>query len=298
MKYLYSILIVVFIVFVSCERRSTTYNIDREKTMMFSDTSRLDRPFAKDPHVIFFNDKYMMYYSIPGGRDSENVLQGWGIGIAESSDLKSWNKIGEVNVDPSATYEAKGYAAPGALVRNDTVHLFYQTYGNGRDDAICHAWSVDGITFTRNSSNPIFKPIGDWNVGRAIDAEVILFNDRYYLYYATRDPDYKIQMMGVAVADGNSNFNREDWEDLSIEGPMLKPELSWELNCVEAASVIVRDQMLYMFYAGGYNNDPQQVGVAKSSDGVQWDRMFIEPFLANGQPNEWNSSESGHPHIF
>lgn len=34
------------------------------QTMMFGDTSRLGRPFSKDPHVITFKGKYLMYYSI------------------------------------------------------------------------------------------------------------------------------------------------------------------------------------------------------------------------------------------
>ncbi len=266
--------------------------------MMFGDSSRLGRPFAKDPHVIWFNNQFIMYYSVPGYTDVENNAQGWGIGIAASTDLKTWTKIGEVNIDTTAAYEAKGYAAPSALVIDGTVHLFYQTYGNWKNDAICHAWSTDGIHFTRNETNPIFRPDGDWNIGRAIDAEVILFKGKFYLYYATRDPDFKIQMMGVAVAPGNSNFNREDWEHLSVQGPILKPELPWELDCVEGASVIEKDGVLYMFYAGGYNNAPQQVGVAKSIDGVHWERMSDKPFLTNGKPNEWNSSESGHPHMF
>ena len=80
------------------------------------------------------------------------------------------------------------------------VHLFYQTYGNGKNDAICHAISSDGISFTRDATNPVFHPEGPWTCGRAIDAEVIKFKGKYYLYYATRDPGYKIQMQGVAMA--------------------------------------------------------------------------------------------------
>ena len=56
-------------------------------------------------------------------------------------------------------------------------------------------------------------------------------------------------------------------------------------------------QKLFMFYAGGYNNEPQQIGCASSSDGVRWERLSREPFLANGKPGEWNESESGHPGI-
>jgi hypothetical protein len=38
--------------------------------------------------------------------------------------------------------------------------------------------------------------------------------------------------------------------------------------------------------------------VAVSEDGVHWTRHSQEPFLTNGQPGDWNSSESGHPGIF
>lgn len=239
-----------------------------------------------------------MYYSVPGYTGKDGTVHGWGIGVAESHDLNHWKRIGEVNRDPEASYESKGFAAPCARVIGEKVHLFYQTYGNGRNDAICHAWSTDGIRFTRNGTNPVFHPDGGWNCGRAIDAEVIRFKGKYFLYYATRDTAYKIQMQGVAVAPGKTRFNREDWTNLSKDAPMLKPELPWERDCIEGASVIRKGGKLFMFYAGAYNNAPQQIGLAESADGIHWKRLSDQPFLANGKPGEWNSSESGHPHIF
>jgi len=267
-----------------------------EPGIMFGDTSRTGSPFSKDPHVIFFNGRYLMYYSIAPYKDKYNPVQGWGIGIAESSDLLNWKKIGEVN--PAADYESKGLCAPCTRVIDGMVHLFYLTYGNGRSDAICHAYSNDGIHFMRDITNPVFRPDGNWNCGRAIDAEIIKFKGEYYLYYATRDPDYKIQMQGVAVAPGTANFKHNDWKNLSTDLPILKPDLPWEKDCIEGASVIKKNGKLYMFYAGAYNNAPQQVGVAVSEDAIHWKRFSDKPFLANGKPGECNSSESGHPHIF
>ena len=263
--------------------------------MMFGDTSRIGEPFAKDPFVIHFQGNYLMYYSIPPYKDQTNPVQGWGIGIAESHDSNNWNKIGEVT--PDGEYEKRGLAAPCALVINDQVNLFYQTYGNGPKDAICHAVSTDGIHFTRNATNPIFHPTGAWNCGRAIDAEVFRFKEKYLLYFATRDPDYKVQIQGVASAPVNTNFNREQWTQLTDE-PILKPQYPWEGACIEAAALVQKDDLLYMFYAGAYNNNPQQIGVAKSDDGIKWERLSNKPFLVNGDPGEWNSSESGHPHLF
>lgn len=71
-----------------------------------------------------------------------------------------------------------------------------------------------------------------------------------------------------------------------------------EKDCVEGASVIRKGRKLYMFYAGAYNNAPQQIGVVVTKDAVTWKRLSDDPFLANGKPGEWNYSESGHPHIF
>lgn len=262
--------------------------------MMFGDTTRTGIPFSKDPHVVAFKGKYLMFYSIPpSNKPSGN--QGWGIGVAESKDLKRWKRIGEVA--PQAAYEAKGLCAPAALVRNDTIHLFYQTYGNERKDAICHAWSVDGITFIRNATNPIYAPTGDWNCGRAIDAEVVFCNDKYYLYYATRTPDYKKQIVGVATAPADASFNKECWTG-ACDKAILVPQYPWEGECIEGSSVIQKGEWMYMFYAGSYNNTPQQVGVARSKDGIKWEKMSNKPFLANGDAGTWNYCESGHPHIF
>jgi beta-1,2-mannobiose phosphorylase / 1,2-beta-oligomannan phosphorylase len=263
--------------------------------LLFGDTSRRGTPFSKDPHVIKFQNRYLLYYSVPPFSDKSKTPNGWGIGIAESRNLYDWQPVGYIT--PGAVYEKKGLCAPCAIVKDNQVHLFYQTYGNREKDAICHAVSVDGVNFQRNKTNPIFRPTGDWNVGRAIDAEVVKYKDQYLLYFATRDSSFKIQMTSVAAAPANTKFNRNDWKQLTNK-PILKPELSWEQTCVEGASVIEKNNKLYMFYAGAYNNKPQQVGVAVSLDGVKWERLSDKPFLANGKPGEWNSSESGHPHIF
>lgn len=268
----------------------TTGKAQQKPAMYFSDTSRLGRPLAKDPKVVYFRKKYWMYYSLPA-----NDKSGWGIGIATSRNLTDWQKTGEIT--PQADYEKKGLCAPGAIVRNDTLHLFYQTYGNGKNDAICHAWSVDGLHFVRNATNPVFHPTGGWTCGRAIDAEVVRFNNRYFLYFATRDTAYNVQMQGVATTSLTSSFNSNQWRQ-AADSAILKPQLPWEKNCIEAASCFVKGKHLYMFYAGGYNNEPQQIGVARSDDGVKWERLSSQPFLPNGAKGSWNESESGHPDIF
>ena len=260
--------------------------------MLWGDTSRLGRPFSKDPSVIRFRGRYLLYYSMPSYGD-QRPNDGWGIGIAESRNLYDWTKVGEFLAAEPA--EGLGVAAPLALVVDGRVHLFYQGYGRGPADAICHAVSADGLHFERDATNPIFRPSGTWTVGRAIDAEVVRLGRRWLLYAATRDPQMKVQMLAGAVSEGG--FERGAWRMLA-DRPILKPDLPWEQDCIEAPTVLRRGETLFMFYAGAYNNAPQQIGLARSTDGVTWTRVSDRPFLANGAPGAWNSSESGHPGVF
>jgi len=257
--------------------------------MLWGDTSRLGRPFAKDPSVIRFGGRYLLYYSMPG----RNSTQGWGIGIAESKNLIDWTKVGEV--PPAGDYDSQGLAAPFAKVIEGQVHLFYQTYGTGPKDAICHAVSKDGLNFERDPSNPVFRSTGAWNSGRAIDAEVARFHDKWFLYAATRDPESKVQMLVAAVSE--HGFGRGAWK-MFDEGPILKPALPWEMKCIEAPAAVQHGDTLFLFYGGAYNNAPQQIGCARSKDGLHWERIGKEPFIPVGKPGSWNSSESGHPGTF
>ena len=96
--------------------------------MRFADPSR-GRPFAKDPAVVRFGERYLLYYTVAPYGDGR-AGGGFAIGIAASDDLDNWQKIGEILPNPAAPYEANGLCAPGALVHEGRVHLFYQTYGS------------------------------------------------------------------------------------------------------------------------------------------------------------------------
>lgn len=252
--------------------------------------------------MIAFGGRYLLYFSLPPLPSDEAGPQpstpapapaGWGIGVAESTDLRSWRTVAEL--PQLGDTDASGRAAPGAVVVDGTVHLFVQSYGRGAADAILHAVSEDGLRFVPAGDQPVFAPRGAWCSGRAIDADAVVFGDHLILGYATRDPTMRTQLVGFASAPLDSGFGRGTWTDLSADGPALAPTLGWEQDCIEAPALCVREGQLVAFYAGGYNNAPQQIGVATSPDGVRWTRLSDEPFLPCGAPGAWNSSESGHP---
>ncbi|MFA6561469.1 MAG: family 43 glycosylhydrolase [Verrucomicrobiia bacterium] len=269
------------------------------RVMMFGDSLRLGRPFAKDPCVLKLGGRYLLYYSTAPYDKTlapPGASKGWAIGIAESTNLIDWKKVAEIL--PEQECEKNGLVNGRAILLGGKVHFFYNTYGNGKLDAICHAVSDDGLLFRRNPTNPIIRATGNWNSGRGIDCDVIEHGSKLLLYFATRDPSMKVQMLVAAAADRHSDFGRSAWKQLG-DGPVLKPELPWETKCIEAPAPVRHDGKIYLFYGGGYNNDPQQIGCAVSDDGLRFTRLFVErPLLPHGKPGEWNSSESGHPGIF
>ncbi|MDR1964429.1 MAG: family 43 glycosylhydrolase [Planctomycetaceae bacterium] len=278
-----------------------------EPKMKWGDTERqFDKngqpiPWAKDPTVVRFNGRYLMYFSRLSGENEKKSGCTFMIGIAESSDLIHWKIVSEI--PPFQACDAKGLCAPCGRVWNNKVYLFYQSYGTGAKDGICLAWSDDGIHFTPHSKNPIFKPHGNWTSTRAIDADAFIFKGKLFLYASTRDQKMEFQKTVVATADPEGLKDPENklgpdaWTQ-AFDGAILEPKLPWETKCIEATTVCQRGDSLIMFYAGGYNNDPQHIGVAKSNDGIHWTRLWSVPFIPNGPAGQWNSSESGHPGVF
>ena len=262
--------------------------------MLFTD-NRSGINFSKDPAVVRFCGQCFLYYTAWPTKEEKDAGVSLMIGIARSGDLENWEKIADFEITQEC--EKNGVGAPAAIVLDGKVHLFYQTYGNGKRDAICHAVSEDGIHFVKDETNPVFRPTDDWCCGRAIDADVCEFGGKLFLYFATRDHEYRVQKLGVAAAEMNSGFGRDAWKQL-VNQSILAPEMKWEMECIEAPATITHNGKMYLFYGGAYNCKPQQVGCAYTEDGVLFRRVSNLPLLAPGEPGSWNASESGHPYAF
>ena len=256
-------------------------------------TNKGIKDFAKDPAVVEFGDNWWLYHSVI----DEKLL---GVGIARSDDGENFEYIGKIPL--TLDCEKHGIGAPGAIIYGGKIHLFYQTYGNGKLDAICHAVSEDGINFEKIGKTEVFAPrkpwteMPDWSCGRAIDADVCIHDGKLILYFATRDKEFKRQIVGAAYQNLTPELNGEFEFFPEI---VLEPVLDWERDCIEAPAALEHDRKVYLFYAGSYNCAPQQIGCAVSEDGLHFRRLFIEePLLPCGKPGDWNASESGHPYIY
>ena len=275
--------------------------------MLYADSTRTVLPFAKDPTVIRLGDRYLMYYSvkgfdknlIPAGRPKEAL--GWHSGIAESRDLVHWKRVGELDLRDVDGNQLWGAVAPCVKVFDGVIHMFYQHRWApaSNNSNLWHAVSEDGITFRNTSAEPLIVPETGWSLNRSIDAEVYWVKDKMMLMFATRDKENKIQMLGMASAPYGCDYARDKWTMITVDKPFMKPDYDWEMHCIEAPTVIKEGKYWYLFYAGAYNHELQQIGLCTSKDGVHFKRIAPDGLLFhNGAKGTWNHGESGHPGVF
>ena len=259
---------------------------------------------TKDPSVVRVGDTYFLYYS------QKQADGTWRIAAATSDNLLDWTSKGTLPLKVPAG--KVGCAAPGARVIDGKVRMFFQSYGGRGNDNIVYAESDDGLHFTQPKVQHLIVPTGDWTIGRSIDAEPHVVGDAIYCYWATRDSTGATQMVGVSKAPlaASSYTDPAAWTQVSGDKPTLAPtvptaadavglDLAWEQKCIEAPTVIEHNGRHYLFYAGAYNNAPQQIGVAVSDDAIHFKRLNDgRPILGPGEAGTWNASESGHPGVF
>lgn len=279
--------------------------------MLYGDESRTELPYAKDPTVIRKGDYYYMYYSVKEYEESKNPgnlmsgQAGWHSAIARSTDLINWTRLGDVDLRDSYGYVIWNAVAPCVKILDGVIHMFYQRpwAAAGGNNVIWHAVSNDGIMFKNVYDQPVFIPNNSWSINRAIDAEVYKVGDKLVLMYATRDASTgTVQMLGMAEAPYGSDYGASQWTSISTDA-FLTPTQDWEGHCIEAPTVLEKDGIWYLFYAGSYNHIKQQIGLATSTDGYNFTRVnYIENnpglFYKTGTVGSWNAAESGHPGVF
>ena len=274
--------------------------------MQYGDASRSKTPFAKDPTVIRHGDEYLMYYSVTAfdpepDNSKPPTFSDWHSAIARSKDLVNWTRVCDLDLRDTKGNKLYGAVAPCVRKLDGKIHIFYQMAWDGTDGVsnIWHAMSEDGITFNNTCDRPIIVPITNWSIKRSIDAEVYRVGDKLILLFATRDKTATYQIMGMAQAPYGCDYGPDKWTLLSVDGPLFQPEYPWEMSCTEAPTVIRHKGIWYMFYAGAYNHEGQQIGLATSKDGYHFERIAPEGLLfTHGAKGTWNEGESGHPGVF
>ena len=167
------------------------------------------------PVVVHRDDGYHMWYtgqtwdkqrSSDGHENGHSV-----IGYAFSNDGVHWQKRTRV-LAPQSAWEGVALMSPHVLW--DTKQKLWRMYYSGGEqyepNAIGHATSSDGVHWTKDTSNPVFRadPRYTWEKERVAGCQVIQESGWFYIFYiGYRDIDHA--QIGLARSrDGLTNWER------------------------------------------------------------------------------------------
>ena len=226
-----------------------------------------------NPSVVRLNGFYLNLYSGFDGRR-------WHTGIATSQDGVNWQKLGRA-LSPEG-WEGNYIAANGSALVSGAEIMYWYVAGESGNGKIGLARSNNGGLDWSKLPKPVLVPgpRGSFDERAVADPYVIRRGDRFYMFYLGQDRAAR-QRLGVArSSDGVV------WEKLRST-PILElgaPGTFDEMGLGEPA-VWSSGGFYWMLYTGRDRAERRRLGLARSLDGVHWDR---EPgFLATGE-QDWD----------
>jgi predicted GH43/DUF377 family glycosyl hydrolase len=228
-----------------------------------------------NPSVVVRDGTYYNFYS---GFDGKT----WHTGLATSGNGLEWTRRGKVLSPDPATWEGDYIAANGTALFAEGKFLYWYQAG-GRQPSIGLASSQDGTRWARQS-RPVLEPgpRGSWDERGVADPYVIKQQGTLYMFYLGQDRARR-QRLGVARStDG------ELWEKLRAN-PVLELGAAgaFDENGLGEPAVWVEHGWYWMLYTGRDRPENRRLGLARSRDGVRWERVPPLPFIAGDKP--WNS---------
>jgi len=234
--------------------------------------------------VLFHQNTYKMWYE---GDDS--------FGFASSVDGINWIKDSLNNpiLEPGiiGSWDEVEINNASVLILNNTYHLWYSGIDFFDDNRIGHATSPDGITWTKDSLNPVLDHgnFGTWDDEEVIHPFVIYENDTLKMWYNGHDGN--TQRILYATSPDGSEWTR------FTQYPILEPggPGEWDSNELGPLTVLHFGNTYHMWYTGWDNADLIQIGHATSPNGIDWTKDTIA--LSPGDPGNWDDGAVALPFV-
>ncbi len=220
-----------------------------------------------NPSVIRFRGGYLNLYS-----EFDGI---WRTALATSQDGVKWEKRGRV-LSPSG-WEGEIAANGAGLVVGDEILYWYQV---GDPPHIALAWSNDGVTWQKRPDAVIqLGPLGSFDERGVADPYVIRVGNEFYLFYLGQDRARR-QRLGIARSGDGVK-----WEKLR-SNPILELGApgAFDENGLGEPAVWSSGGSYWMLYTGRDRGERRRIGLARSSDGVHWERDFRFMPIAGTEP--------------
>jgi hypothetical protein len=255
------------------------------------------------PACIIENDTIKMYYAAAGvAYIGDSILRGR-ISYAYSTNGITWIKRNPptpvLDVGSPGSWDSRWLDTPAIVHGPGEYKLYY--YADSHSvafSAIGVASSPDGITWTRELTNPILEKgellgfDGFW-----IESPAVLYDSVSSLYemwytgvgYGPGLPNGTWISIGRATSSDGVNWIKD-----SLHNPVLdiSPAGNWDDGWVAVPAVRKTNGLYRMWYIGASREDyaadssldTARVGYATSADGISWVRYAGNPVLTNYDP--------------
>jgi predicted GH43/DUF377 family glycosyl hydrolase len=217
---------------------------------------------ALNPSVVRRGGAYYNFYS---GFDGT----AWRTLLATSADGLAWKKEGVVLAPEPSLGEAAYIAANGSALYQDGEFWYWYQAGPKEAPRLGLARSSDARHW-RKARFPVmdYGPRGSWDERGLADPYTIRVGRYFYLFYLGEDRARR-QRLGVA-----RSLDGVDWKKWR-SNPIL--ELGGygafdEMGLGEPA-VWIAHGYYWMLYAGRDAHENRRLGMARSTDGVHWERL-------------------------
>jgi beta-1,2-mannobiose phosphorylase / 1,2-beta-oligomannan phosphorylase len=216
-----------------------------------------------------------------------------GIGYAESPDGLTWDArdeivLGPIPNDPTEELEV---TRPFVLDVGGRLTMFYAAHGEDRV-IISRASSLDGVIWQRHGV--VLAPNLPWEKAALMCPSVLRDESgKYHMWYSGGER-YEPDAIGYATSLDGSTWTRV--QDTPVLGPGAPG--TWESDRVAGAHVFREGPWLYAAYIGFANGfEDSAIGIARSRDGVVWDRHLGNPVITHGEPGQFDSINVYKPFV-
>jgi predicted GH43/DUF377 family glycosyl hydrolase len=148
------------------------------------------------------------------------------------------------------------------------------------------ATSPDGVVWTKTGQ--ALSPEG-WEKAWATNGSALVEGGEIRYWYAAGDPPR------IALARSHDGVAFIKQAEPVVP---LGPRGSFDERGVSDPCVIRRGEFLYLFYLGQDRAGRQRLGVARSRDGIAWEKLRSNPVLELGAPGAFDENGLGEPAVW
>jgi predicted GH43/DUF377 family glycosyl hydrolase len=181
---------------------------------------------------------------------------------------------------------------PSVIKFNGKLFNYYSGY-NGKVWRTGVATSKDGVIWDKYQGNPVLQPSAkDWDVSYiSANGAAIVWKGKVLYFYQGRDKG-GVTNIGLATSADGFQFTK-------MRTPVLSAGSAgrWDSAAVGDPYVVEKGGYLYLYYLGQDALAMQRLGVARSSDGVNWQTSSANPILDVGAFGTFDENGLGEPSV-